>query len=314
MCLAACIWNYNKWISSFLILTTFSAFWPVYGLYGYLAGKAVFHGCLWYFFLMSYFSVQNLNALYRIMRIAVYFHVFVALIQKSNLTVMFKVPMIVGLMSNSLELSALVTICLPAFLVLKRWKILLILIPIAGMILAKQFLGIIAFGAGAIFYLAVAHRMYWPVIPAIAGAVLWYKFIDEAFPSLRLYVWKQAIAAWYQHWILGAGIGHWKVVFAQPMKIDGCRWMTTHNEFLQMLFEVGIAAPLILIGYLTEILGKVTRKHTLPLSALVIAAVHCAASFPMHIAPIAMIIVTWLAILDITTGEQKKYELHNAVV
>jgi len=310
MSLAAIVWNYNKWIASFLILVTVSMFYPHYGKMSYMAGHAVFNGCLWYLFIVMFFSVHNLNTIYRMMRIFTYFHVSVALFQYLGIAGYLNVPMTTGLMANPLELSALISFCLPAFFGLKGKRILLMLIPLAGILIAKQFLGIVSLGAGLIFYLAVAYRMYWPVVPLIVVAILWYQFVDTPGIDFRIYVWKRAIMAWKQHWIMGAGIGHWKAVFSKPMLIDSKLWMTTHNEFLQMLFELGIGAAVIFIGYTVEVLMKMTRKAVIPLTALVMVSVHCAASFPMHIAPTAMVAVTWLAIIDITLKKEDQFSWH----
>ena len=81
--------------------------------------------------------------------------------------------------------------------------------------------------------------------------------------------------------------------------------MTAHNEFLQMLFELGIGAAVIFAGYAIDVLRKMTRTAVIPLTALVMITVHCTASFPMHIAPTAMIAVTWLAILNITLKQKE---------
>ena len=305
MSLVAIIWPWNRWLASFLILTCFSMFWPAYGQMSYLSGKAVFHGCLWYLFIVTFFNVHKLNTIYRIMRIITYFHVAIAIIQKSRMAVMFKTEAIVGLMANPLELAALIGFCFAAFIDLEKRRLFLIAIPFIGLIVAKQFLGIVAVGIGLIFYFATAHRIYWTVIPVIAISLLWYRFIDEAYPSIRLYVWKQAIMAWKQHWILGAGIGHWKVVFSQPMKIDGCRWFTTHNEFLQMLFELGVGAAAIFVGYAVAFVRNIRKELAIPMTAIVIIVIQSAFTFPMHIAPTAMIAVTWLAILDITLKQKE---------
>jgi len=304
MSLAAIIWKHNPWIASFLMLVTVSMFYPRYGPMSYYAGRAVFNGCLWYLFIVMFFSVYNLNVLYRIMRVIVYFHVSVALFQHLEVAGWLSVPVVTGLMANPLELSALISFCLPAFLSVKGKRILLMLIPVAGILLAKQFLGFVSLGAGIIFYLVVVYRIYWPVIPVILAAALWYQFIDTPGIDFRLYVWKRAIMAWKQHWIMGSGIGHWKAVFSKPMLIDGKRWVTTHNDFLQMLFELGIGAAVIFIGYAGGVLRKFTRKAVIPLTALVMVSVHCAASFPLHIAPTAMVAVTWLAIIDITLKKE----------
>ena len=317
MSLAAVIWHYNPWIASFLILVTVSMFWPFYGKDSYFAGRAVFNGCAWYLFIVLFFNTDNLNTLYKTMRVIVYFHVLVAVFQAMGAAGMLQrlggtKGVAVGLMGNPVETSALISFCLPAFLVLKGRWILLIIIPVAGLVIVKQFLGFVSLGAGIVFYLAVAHRMYWPIIPVIIAAIFWNKYLDAPGVDLRLYVWKKAILIWKKRWITGFGIGHWKWVMAlnpngtmKPTAPDGAAWMTAHNEFLQMLFELGIGAAVIFAGYAIDVLRKMTRTAVIPLTALVMITVHCTASFPMHIAPTAMIAVTWLAILNITLKQKE---------
>jgi len=325
MCLAAIIWKYNPWVASFLIMVTVSMFWPFYGKAGYFAGRAVFNGCAWYLFVVLFFNTDNLSLLYKTMRIITYFHVFVAIVQAFGVGGILQrlshsvativdgviVTAPVGLMGNPLELAALISFCLPAFLVLKGKWIFLIAIPVVGLFIAKQFLGFVALGSGIVFYLAVAHRMYWPIIPVIITAIFWNKYIDAPGASLRLEVWGKAISAWKQHWITGYGIGKWKSIMAlnpngtlKATASDGTSWLTTHNEFLQMLFELGIGSAVIFIGYAVDVARKMTRKAVIPLTALVIITVHCMANFPFHIAPTAMIAVTWLAILNITFAKK----------
>ena len=326
MSLAAIIWNYNKWIAMFLVLVTVSMFYPRYGIMSYMAGRAVFNGCLWYLFVVMFFSVHNLNTLYRMLRIFVYFHVSVALFQYLEIAGWLSVPVVIGLMANPLELSALVSFCLPAFLDLKGRRVLLVVIPVGGIFIAGQSLGFLSLFVGAAFYLWLRYKMYFPGIALIILITsLWvFKdlitlFFDHPGNELsvsvtnRLYVWKRAIMTWKQHWIMGSGIGHWKVVFSKPMLIDGKRWVTTHNEFLQMLFELGIGAAIIFIGYAVDVLRKMTRQAVIPLTAMVMITVYSAASFPIHIAPTAMVAVTWAAVLQIVTDEVKNHERDHSV-
>lgn len=325
MMLAAIIYQYDKWIALFLMLVTFSMFWPSYGPMSYLAGRSVFNGCLLYLFIVKFFSVQNLNILYRIMRIFVYFHTVVAAFQWLGVAGQLNVPYPTGLMANPLELAALAVFCLPAFLMLKGWRSGLVAAPVAGVLIAGQSLGMLCLWAGLIFYLAVEYRMYYPlIVSAVLLAGIW--IFREHLPFIfdrpgnelslsitnRLFVWNKAIMAWKQHWIFGSGIGHWKIVFAinpngtlKPMAVDGKAWLTTHNEFLQMLFELGIGSVIIFVGYIADTIRKATRKAAIPLTALVIIIIYSAASFPMHVAPTAIIAIAWFGILTITLNKEK---------
>ena len=311
MVLAAVIWNYNKWVASFLLLVRVMMFYPHYGPMSYYAGQAVFNGCLWYLFVVMFFSVQNLNTLYRGMRILTYFHVPIAVLQVLGVAGILSVPQPTGLMANPLELSALLLFCLPAFLVLRGKKVWPIAIPIAGIFIAGQSLGVLCLLAGASFYVAVKYNMYSPAI-VLTSIVLGVCAFRDLIPMIfdrpgnelsvsilnRLYVWKLGFKAWLQH-PLGAGIGHWKIVFDRPMAIDGRRWVTAHNEFLQMLFELGIGSAVLFIGYGISTAKKAAKKAVIPLTALIIIIAYSAASFPLHIAPTAMVAVTWIGVLTI---------------
>jgi hypothetical protein len=302
MGLAAAIWRHNKWMSAFLLLVTVSMFYPHYGPMSYLGGRAVFNGCLWFWLIITFVKFEHLPMVFRLMRIFVYFHVGVALFQHFKIAGILSTPVPTGLMANPLELAALIGFCFPAFLVLKGKRLLLLIVPALGLFFAKQFIGIAATGIGVLFYLAVKHKMYWPIIPVAAIAVIWMRLVDPPGIEHRLYVWKKAVMAWKQHWIMGAGIGHWKAVFANPMATDGKRWVTTHNEFLQMLFELGIGSAIIFAGYFRNIIKRCRAVDVIPLTALVIIVIHSGASFPFHIAPLAMIALTWIAILELSLG------------
>ena len=302
--LAAVIWNYDKWVASFLILVTVSPFVVSFDSNSYLAARNVFIGCLWYLFVVMFFNVQNLNMLYRVMRLCAYFHTFVAFMQFIGLAGVFSYSQITGLMDSNMFLSALLCFCLPAFLALKGKRVWLILIPIAGTLMAKQFLGIVTVGVGVIFYLAVARRMYWPTMAIIPAVIAWTYLVDSPGVTHRIFVWKAAIKMWWHRPLLGFGIGHWKTVFKAGMAIDGNRWWTTHNEPLQMLFELGIGSTIIFIGYFISVVRRFTRTAIIPLTALVMIVVQSSATFTMHIAPTAALTVTWLAVLTIMLKEK----------
>lgn len=314
MVLSAFIWKHNKWIAMFLILAWVFTFFPKYNQHTYQASRNVFNGCLWYLFIVSVFSVQTLNKIYKTMRIIAYFHVVVIFFQRLGVAGWIQPyllegtlsPRPVGLMGNPLEAAALVGFLFPAFISLPKNRLFLAAIPAIGMIMIEQFLGFAALAAGVIFYVAVAYRLYWQtIIPTVILAAIWWFYWDAPGIGLRLYVWKKAVWAWGQHPFLAGGLGHWKIVFWRPMKHDGFIWDTTHNEFLQMLFELGALSAVVFIGYFVEFFKSLKKEVIISATSIIIIAIHCAASFPMHIATTAMIAMTWLAVFDIQRKEAK---------
>uniref|UniRef100_A0A6M3INL1 Putative O-antigen ligase n=1 Tax=viral metagenome TaxID=1070528 RepID=A0A6M3INL1_9ZZZZ len=123
---------------------------------------------------------------------------------------------------------------------------------------------------------------------------------------VRVLAWKIGFAAFLEHWILGAGVGHWKALFYKiPMPGGNKVWLTAHNEYLQMLFELGIGFAIILAGYLFNIVKRMNFKTSiLPITALIVIMVQSSANFVFHIAPTAMIALTWMAILERTLSEK----------
>ncbi len=89
-----------------------------------------------------------------------------------------------------------------------------------------------------------------------------------------------------------------------------CR--TAHNEYLQGFFEMGIAFPVLVIGYFISIyrrfvdkFGFINRDAILPVAAIIIIAVNSAFNFAFHIAPTAMVAILWMAILQIKLRPQE---------
>lgn len=304
--LSAILWHYNRWIAMFLILTVFMTFYPKYGAMSFLAGKSVFYGCLWYLFIVLFFTERTVPVLYKIMRIFVYINLPVAILQKYGMAGWLNVGKPTGLMANPLELAALYSICLPAFLDKKS----MIMVPLIGILFAKQFLGFVSVGAFFISYLAIEHKKYWPVFVVIVVGALWWIFIDSPEVSDRLYVWDLGLNAFIEH-PFGAGIGHWKAVFTKPMPVDNCIWVTAHNEFLQMLFELGILCAPIFAGYFKDFFRY--KTNVIPMVAIIVIAVNSFSTFPFHIAGLAMISVTWMGILTIYQWKCHAYSIERNI-
>jgi O-antigen ligase len=101
---------------------------------------------------------------------------------------------------------------------------------------------------------------------------------------------------------MGYGIGTYKVLFPalcgkeirdqQP----GRAWNTTHNDYLQILFEGGFIGLFLLLGWIISILRKV--KDPVMLSGLTILAVNMTCHFPMRLVQSAFVILMFLAYLS----------------
>jgi len=215
-----------------------------------------------------------------------------------------------GLMGNPNEASALAAFCFPAVLRRKRWYFFPI-IP-GSLILSKC--------AGGILAASVGLGVFWLYVrPDIKGRMNIYHFhlaetlfVVMGGVSLCLYVfsgnnldtyiqrleaWKIGLSVYKKRWFLGYGIGHWKLMFLKPM-INGLRWHFAHNEYVQALFEMGIAFPIILLGYVSTIVRRLKTLPMLPVVAIAVIATNTFFNFSMHIAPTAYVAVTWLGLAE----------------
>jgi hypothetical protein len=216
-------------------------------------------------------------------------------------------PPPVGLLANVNETSAFLAFCFPAFL-RGKWKYFL-WVPVLGIVWTRASMGYVSLIAGVMFFISFAYdRKYfnarvgfWFSVLLVGTIAVYFQFVDP--PGVeRFWVWKIGLTKFTQHWIFGSGIGHWKIVFKKPM-VTGTRWMTAHNEFVQGLFEMGVPFIICIIGYYVGIVRGYAKDNLIPLTAIVIISVNAFGNFCFHIAPLAMVAVTWIAIADIYIKE-----------
>ncbi len=317
--LVACaMWSINKWWGLLLGLAIISRFFPFYTRYSYLAFQALFYGALWYYFLVSRCdakaAVRLMDAMCVIAMINILFiilqafQIMPAAFQESRLFYVLAMGGLhhhpLALVGNQNHAAALVAFCLPAFL--RRGWAWALIIAIPGLILTKTSGGMLAVAVGAIVYASFYNLRLGAAAALVAGLAFagYCRLVD--MPSTDR--WQAWVAGWEgikQHWAFGSGLGHWKVVFRQLSVADQW-WTAAHNEFLQGLFEMGIAFPVIVIGYLSDIARRIRKDAALPATALAVIVVNSCVNFPFHIGTTAMIAVTWLAILEITLRDGAK--------
>ena len=201
-----------------------------------------------------------------------------------------------GFFSNQNETSMLFAFSVPAFL-RGKWMYALPLLT-AGMLISATIGSVIAIGCGLVFYAYMKHRLYSGVVVfyCIYAFALFYLFVDK--PTFgRLGPWLKGWEIYTKHWVMGYGLGHWKLIFAK-LSLDGVFkvWYNhAHNDLFQGIVEMGAGFGVILAGYYTSIVRKFTRSLTLPMMALIIITLCSLVSFPFH-SPVAIIALTWMAI------------------
>lgn len=306
----------NKWVGLFMLSAATSSLFPFYTSASFFAFYAVFVGCLWYGMIVMTTSKDTCRHLMDAMCVAALFQVGWQSLQVMGIDPVYRYvgggqPPPVGLLANVNETSAFLAFCFPAFL-RGKWKYL-IWVPVLGIIWTKASMGYVSLAAGVMFYTVVTYERqcfkaglgFWLAFITVGTIALYFKFVDP--PGMeRIWVWKIGLEKFTQHWVLGSGIGHWKIIFKNPM-VTGTRWMTAHNEFVQGLFEMGAVFGACITGYYIRLVRNYTKAMVIPATAIIIISVNAFGNFCFHIAPLAMMSLTWIAIADIYIKEKNKW-------
>jgi len=193
--------------------------------------------------------------------------------------------------------------CLPAFFRRFWWR--LMPVALAGLFLSNSTGGMLAFAVGVVFWFACYGHRFWPLALSLAALVAYTWFVDRGIWISTSFTdrWDWVVLGWgyiEQRPLMGYGLGHWQLVTRQ---------LHAHNEFLQLVFEMGWIGGLTVIGYIASSFYRASRtivpgwdvRHGLevPLTALVIIIVSAASCWTFHIAPTALVALTWMAILEI---------------
>jgi len=308
--LCVILWNVNKWMSLFLLLCLVSMFYPFYTRHSFLAFQDVFYAFVWFTLLTLCLRRSHYHYILSGICLVALANVAFLILQYFNLDPIFKAvngspeDPVVGLMGNRNFVSALLAFSFPAFL-RPRW-VWCIPALFLGLVLAKSTGGPLALAAGWMFYSVLRGRAIFPLLAVALGLLLFVAFVDKPnFFGGRLEAWKNALGYYQQHWLMGCGLGHWKIVFKRIM-LQGNRfwWTHAHNEIIQGLFEMGVGFAIVLTGYIYDTARKYKREALVPATALIIIFINSLVNFPFHIATTAMLAVTWMALYDIEVAHE----------
>ena len=312
---AAALYRYvNRWAAAYLGLAVFAMCFPVYGKWSYLQFQIILYSLLWYAALvavMRLYPGKGEEAVLDAMCIIALVNVPFQILQFFDIAPLIAVPtprtlQTVGFMTNPNEVSALLAFCAPAFW-RGRWKWGLPAIGL-GLVLAGTSGGIVSLAIGVLAYIALSRKwklLLTAVLYAVAGIIVYFTLADA--PGFeRWAVWRKGLALCSQHWIFGSGLGHWPWVI-QLAGFD-VWWTMAHNFYLHGLFEMGIGFLVIVGGYIWTNARRYRAEALLPAAAFCVIAVNISINFAMHVAVTRMIIIAWLAVLEVSL---KKIELLN---
>lgn len=193
-----------------------------------------------------------------------------------------------GTLANKNFFAVMIAIILPLFF-RKSWIwCLSVVIPV--LISLNTMTAMAGISAGIIYYGLKTHKTYLLAgvaigLVAFAGTI----GLDDTGVTWRLNAWSQTLSIWKTWLILGVGPGT-------------CDLWTgfehTHNEYLSGLYEGGLIAGILIIGFLTTFLKsayKETNKQMILIhSCLISFAVCCFGSYPLHLAPTAFVFLLFL--------------------
>jgi hypothetical protein len=107
--------------------------------------------------------------------------------------------------------------------------------------------------------------------------------------SIRLQVYNEIFDQYKERWVLGHGLGTFKIKFPQKQKFKTFGVFTyAHNDGLQFLYETGLVGFILLMGAIINPLKNIrlSEKDTLiSCSSLGIFVAYSCVNFPAHIAP-----------------------------
>ncbi len=319
---AMLLWRMNRGIAAFFLLAAVSSVFPFSTKYSTEAIRTIFVGCLWFYFIAR-LPRHTIEWLYGAICIIGIFNAIMVISQFCGFDPRFTprhgdgIP-IVGFASNQNEIAALLAFCLPAFFRAK-WKWFIPLIVISAMI-SRCSAGVVSMLCVFVMYLFITGmiRKYWYwVVISMVGAVgyIYWDASGEIIPySLydRFNAWKLGLKIYSKKFLTGFGIGHWKGVFSQKPVINamgGQWWSTSHNEYLQCMFEMGIFSVVIFAWYFCSVIVRYFRNKQemiIPVCAMTAIAVNSIVNFPFHIAQTAIIALTWMGIIEIINAESIK--------
>lgn len=338
---AAALYEVNKWAGLFLLLALFSHTFPVFYITefkviqtreSYLALNWVIVGCGFYA-LIVFKCAETKYLLTTICIIGLINTLFLIIHwlggDPYRLMGLSSRDVRCGITANPNESGTLMALCLPAFFRgdklikssspwMPRWYWLSPFI-ILGVVLSKAFGGVLGSSLAIIIFAGIHGHKLWPTALILISSFLYYRYVDQPNIDRRLYIWHKALSiCTNSNPIIGCGLGNWKLVnrgLEEAGQYTGpLGWIRLHNSFIQGYVEMGVGFIVVIFGYLGDIAMRARRNFreiALPLSALGAVAGTMTANSVFRMNAInAMIIITWLAILEIKLKNGK--EVFNA--
>ena len=293
----------NKYIypALFLLLCTFSSYYPLCTLTSINSLRIIFVGIFTYYF-MCEIGIDK-DCFLNILSVVCIIHVLFIIAQyfKFDPYLIYGIRTnmeITGLTANPNEASALIALCTPAFFRKRVW----VLIPLLllGLFLAKSFGGILSFSLIIAAFFLLRGNKFTGGLLCLSIILTAYFFIHNPNISHRLSVWVTAIKLYFnENLFFGFGLGHWQYISKNYLSesYNGVYFQRAHNTFLQCWFELGFGFLVILVGYGYDIIKKAISDKIL-IFALIAIFISCSVNSAFRINALnGLIILVWLSVI-----------------
>lgn len=128
--------------------------------------------------------------------------------------------------------------------------------------------------------------------------VVWQKHdhLADLAQNGRLPMWKKSIEIANKRPLTGWGMGSYKFIFSPLAGIPGIPYRTSHNEYVQNIFEMGYPIFFGVMTFLTWLFYKLWRKKELMcLVGLTMLCVNMLVHFPLRMVACVPIVIAFLA-------------------
>jgi len=257
----------NKFIKAIAILGFLSCFLSSCPLLSFKDYPILIGGIYLYYFLTK---LKNWNIIFNLIFTLLIFNSFFAVMQIFNQDTLLnwgiQHNVVGGINRNLMQLKSLIIISLAFIIAYKKPRF----------IKSKWFINILVLSI--LVYINYHHSLR--------------SFINVRFP-----VWKEISRLDSIHPFMGWGLGSFKFMF-QPLsqgmfKNEGI-WLQAHNDWLQILFEMGKIGLLIVLGYVVSLIIRMKDKPYLLIGSVMIGLDMCV-HFPLHQKLCTLIIICFLA-------------------
>ncbi len=296
MSLVMAVWlgTVNIWLGTFLAMATAYHVWPVYNSAGYTSIHNLILAAGLILFI-KYAEKDIENKLLDMMVAVSCFNLLTILIAEAGIQIPYQVwwgQDCEGIMANRNESAALFAFTAFAGFRPKRWWFLAVVA--LGLILTRTSGVVFGLGFALMFYfkrLFDNKKLFFVYLGIIAGLILYIYFVDVPGIRERGLMWTGTAWAILQR-PLGWGLGRWPLIYNH----------SPHNEFLRAMFEMGILAGIVIIGYAVSLFmsyrGRMTKENSIILCSLITTAFISGIGFQLHIGATGLIACLWIGLAE----------------